>query len=175
MTVLHDAALAGIPDLIDRMLPAQAIQPSSVDLSLGERLDVMERGGIIDPECPDAIRWRRGCMVGGRWLIEQGALCLGTTAETLTIPDDHVGLLHGRSTLGRLGLLIHVTAGLLDPGYHGRPTLEIVSLAGAFRLRPGMQIAQLTLHRLTGAAERPYAGRYQGDTVPTPARVAVPV
>ena len=92
------------------------------------------------------------------------------TAEEIAIPNDLMGTLHGVSSLGRLGLLVHVTAGLADAGFSGRLTLELVSLGGTILLRPGMRIAQLTLHRMTSPAEAPYSGRYMNDVDPTPSR-----
>jgi dCTP deaminase len=174
MVVLSDRELDALtPDVVTPFHEA-ALQPASVDLTLGEELLLMEPG-IVDPEHPDDVRFTSVATFGGRWLVEPLRLCLGTTAETIAIPPDHVGMLHGRSSLGRLGLVVHCTAGLLDPGYRGRPTLEIVSLSNPIRLRPGMPIAQVTLHRLSSPARRPYgsaglASRYQGDMSPTPAR-----
>ena len=101
---------------------------------------------------------------------------LGTTVERIALPDDVVGRLEGKSSLGRLGLLIHSTAGYVDPGWDGRLTLELSNVANLpIVLTPGMKIGQLFLFRLSSPAEHPYGSekygpRYQGQRGPTPSR-----
>lgn len=166
MSVLNDDALR-------EMVPGSKPGPCSVDLHLGERLIRLPYGTVLDPERDQSDLWepvpRRES--DGRWWLAQGALYLGVTVETIAVPDDCVALLHGLSSLGRLGLLVHVTAGLIDPGNALKPTLELVSLGGSILLRPGMRIAQVTFHRLSAPAEHPYAGKYAGDQEPTPSRM----
>jgi dCTP deaminase len=101
---------------------------------------------------------------------------LGSTFEAVELPDDLAGRLEGKSSLGRLGLLTHSTAGFIDPGFQGHITLELSNVANLpITLWPGMKIGQLCLFRLTSAAEHPYGSRqagsrYQGQRGPTPSR-----
>lgn len=166
MTILSDGALREL------LGPDAAIGPASVDLHLGDTLLRLPYGVTLDPEIDQSNLWqtvpRRS---DGRWILGQGALYLGVTAEMVAVPTDHLVLLHGISSLGRLGLLVHVTAGLIDPGNTLHPTLELVSLGGQILLRPGMRICQVTYHKLTGPAERPYDGKYVADTKPVPSRM----
>ena len=177
MSVLSDlsirACLASLADPRLRIEPLAegAVQPSSIDLHLGDSLLRLPYGSVIDPEQDQAHLWEPVPLRDdGRWWLGQNTLYLGVTSEHVQIPNDMVGVLHGVSSLGRLGLLVHVTAGLADPGWSGRLTLELVSLGGTILLRPGMRIAQLTLHRMTTPAEAPYAGKYSGDVNPTASR-----
>jgi dCTP deaminase len=175
VTALSDATLRSLVMTgalgVSPMRP-EAIQPASIDLHLGDTLLVQEYGTTVDPEADQSNTWRTvDRNAPGRWFIGGMRLYLGATAERLRIPDDHIGLLSGISSLGRLGLIPHAQAGLLDPGYVGNPTLELVLFGQAAWLRPGMRIAQLVLYRLDQPAEHPYSGRYQKDDAPTPARV----
>lgn len=174
MSVLADAALRRCYTTGQQLvtpLRAGAVQPSSIDITLGGTLKRLDYGSVLDPSIDQSHLWREMPLRDdGRWLLGQGALYLGVTSETITVPSNMVALLHGVSSLGRLGLLVHVTAGVCDPGYSGRITLELVSLGAAIYLTPGMRIGQLTFHFLTTPAERIYAGRYQGDTSPTTSR-----
>jgi dCTP deaminase len=168
VSVLADAALRRCYTTGQQLvapLRAGAIQPSSIDLTLGSTLKRLDYGSVIDPAVDQSHLWREMPLrADGRWLLGQGALYLGVTDETVTVPANMLGLLHGVSSLGRLGLLVHITAGVCDPGYSGRLTLELVSLGGAMYLEPGQRVAQLTFQYLTTPAQRPYDGRYQNDT-----------
>ena len=101
---------------------------------------------------------------------------LGSTLEVCTLPDDLAGRLEGKSSLGRLGLLTHSTAGFIDPGFSGHVTLELSNVANLpITLWPGMKIGQLCIFRLSSPAEHPYGSavygsRYQGQRGPTPSR-----
>lgn len=174
MSVLADAALRRCylnGQHLVSPLRTGAVQPASIELTLGRDLKRIDYGSVIDPAIDQSHLWQpQALREDGRWLLGQGALYLGVTDETVTIPDNMVGLLHGVSSLGRLGLLIHLTAGLVDPGWSGRLTLEIVSLGGAIYLEPGQRIGQLTLHFCTTPAEHPYSGRYAGDIDATVSR-----
>jgi dCTP deaminase len=171
MTVLSDRSLRALPHLVTPTWP-RAIQPCSIDLHLGASLLKLPYGQVLDPEQDQADVWVDAPLRDdGRWLIGARQLFLGDTLERVTVPDDQMALLHGISSLGRQGLLIHVTAGLVDPGWIETPlTLEIVSLGGPIYLRPGMRIGQITYHWLDGAAEQPYVGRYRNDTGVQPSR-----
>jgi dCTP deaminase len=170
--ILSDRELDALtPDVVAPFHEA-ALQPSSIDLTLGDELLVLPYGVTIDPEVDQSDLWQAVPLRDdGRWLIGGHRLYLGVTAETVTMPPDCVGFLHGVSTLGRMGLVPHAQAGLVDPGWRGRLTLELILCGQAMLLRPEMRIAQLTIHRLSSCAERSYTGRYQSDTRPTPARV----
>jgi len=175
VTVLSDRDLA-------RLYPtAQAIGPASIDLHLGDALLTLEQGAVLDPEADQSALWKPvpRCVGGagdGRWRLEQGRPYLGVTRERLTVDSLHLALLHGVSSVGRLFLLIHVTAGVVDPGWtDGRLTLELFPLGAPVYLRPGQRIGQLTLHELSSRCERPYGhadlcSKYQGDAVPVPSR-----
>lgn len=159
-------------ELLNLFGPSFAVGPSSVDLHLGDTLLRLPYGVTLDPERDQSDLWETVPLrEDGRWWLGQGALYLGVTRETVNVPGAHMALLHGISSLGRLGLLVHVTAGLIDPGNSLKPTLELVSLGGSILLRPGQRIAQVTYHTLTSPPLRPYAGKYAGDEMPVPSKM----
>jgi dCTP deaminase len=155
------------------------IQPSSVDLHLSSRFQVFRnsRYPFIDPTMD-----QKGLMelveasVEEPLVLHPGEFVLGATIERLTLPDDIVARLEGKSSLGRLGLLIHSTAGYIDPGWNGTITLELSNVANLpMVLAPGMAIGQVSFMLMTTPVERPYGSpglrsRYQGQTDPTPSR-----
>jgi dCTP deaminase len=158
---------------------AQMIQPSSVDVRLDRWFRVFEnhRYPHIDPsvEQPDLTRLVEP--VGDEpFILHPGEFVLGSTYEIVSLPDDIAGRLEGKSSLGRLGLLTHSTAGFIDPGFSGHVTLELSNVATLpITLYPGMKIGQLCLFRLSSPAEAPYGSaaagsRYQGQRGPTPSR-----
>jgi dCTP deaminase len=110
------------------------------------------------------------------FILHPGEFVLGSTLERVTLPDDLVARLEGKSSLGRLGLLIHSTAGFIDPGWDGHVTLELSNVANLpITIYPGMKIGQLSFVQLTEPAERPYGSegigsKYQGQRGPTPSR-----
>jgi dCTP deaminase len=171
VTVLSDWSLRALPHLVTPT-QSRSIQPCSIDLHLGPSLLRLPYGQTLDPDVDQAGIWVDAPLRDdGRWLIGARELFLGATLERVTVPNDMMAALHGISSLGRYGLLIHVTAGLVDPGWIEAPlTLEIVSLGGPIYLKPGMRVAQLTFHWLDGAAEKPYGGRYVDDQTATPSR-----
>lgn len=166
MTVLNDAGLRKLyPDSL-------SVGPSSMDVHLGDSLIRLPYGVTLDPERDQSELWQDVPLrADGRWMLGQGSLYLGVTAETISVPIDHVALLHGISSLGRLGLLIHITAGLIDAGNELKLTLELLSLGGSILLRPGMRIGQVTYHQMTAPAEHPYRGKYLNDLWPVPSRM----
>ena len=109
-------------------------------------------------------------------MLHPGEFVLGSTLEVVTIPDDLAARLEGKSSLGRLGLLTHSTAGFVDPGFSGHITLELSNVANLpITLWPGMKIGQLCMFRLSTPAEHPYGSavygsRYQDQRGPTPSR-----
>jgi len=110
------------------------------------------------------------------FILHPGEFVLASTYEVVTLPDDVAARLEGKSSLGRLGLLTHSTAGFIDPGFSGHVTLELSNMATLpIKLWPGMKIGQLCLFRLSSPAEHPYGSavhgsRYQGQRGPTPSR-----
>ena len=110
------------------------------------------------------------------FVLHPGEFVLGSTYEVVTLPNDVAARLEGKSSLGRLGLLTHSTAGFIDPGFSGHVTLELANVANLpILLRPGMKIGQVCFFRMTSEAEHPYGSsvygsRYQGQRGPTPSR-----
>jgi dCTP deaminase len=155
------------------------LQPSSFDVRLDRffRLFDNHKYAVIDPaeHQPELTR-----LVETRddepFILHPGEFVLGSTYEAVTLPDDIAARLEGKSSLGRLGLLTHSTAGFVDPGFTGHITLELSNVATLpIKLWPGMKIGQLCFFRLSSPAERPYgsgeyASRYQGQRGPTASR-----
>jgi dCTP deaminase len=155
------------------------VQPSSIDVRLDRFFRVFEnhRYPHIDPavEQPDLTR-----LVEPEgedpFILHPGEFALGSTYEVVSLPDDIASRLEGKSSLGRLGLLTHSTAGFIDPGFSGHVTLELSNVATLpIKLWPGMKIGQLCLFRLSSPAEHPYGSavygsRYQGQRGPTPSK-----
>jgi dCTP deaminase len=110
------------------------------------------------------------------FILHPGEFVLGSTYEVVSLPDDVAARVEGKSSLGRLGLLTHATAGFVDPGFSGHVTLELANVATLpIKLYPGMKIGQLCFFRLSSPAEHPYGSekygsRYQGQRGPTPSR-----
>jgi dCTP deaminase len=113
---------------------------------------------------------------GEAFILHPGEFVLGSTLERVTLPDDLVARLEGKSSLGRLGLLIHSTAGFIDPGWDGHVTLELSNVANLpITIYPGMKIGQISFVQLSEPAEHPYGSqgigsKYQGQQGPTPSR-----
>jgi len=155
------------------------IQPSSVDVRLDRLFRTFEnhKYAHIDPaeNQPDLTR-EVGVASSEAFILHPGEFVLGSTYEVITLPDDIAGRLEGKSSLGRLGLLTHSTAGFIDPGFSGHVTLELSNVATLpIKLWPGMKIGQLALFRLSSPAEHPYGSavygsRYQGQRGPTPSK-----
>lgn len=155
------------------------IQPSSIDVRLDKffRLFDNHKYPFIDPaeEQPDLTRAVE-VAPDEPFILHPGEFVLGSTFELVTLPDDIAARLEGKSSLGRLGLLTHSTAGFVDPGFSGHVTLELSNVATLpIKLWPGMKIGQLCFFRLTSASENPYGSekygsRYQGQRGPTASR-----
>lgn len=153
------------------------IQPASIDVRLGRLFRVFEthRHPAIDPaiDQSEAARLVR-VSDDERFVLHPGEFALGATLEEVKLPDDLAARLEGKSSLGRLGLLTHATAGFIDPGFVGRITLELSNVARLpILLHPGMKIGQLCFLRLTSPARLPYGSpglgsKYQGQCGPTP-------
>jgi dCTP deaminase len=155
------------------------IQPSSVDVRLDRLFRTFEnhKYAHIDP-AENQPELTREVAVQGQdpFILHPGEFVLGSTYEVISLPDDIAGRLEGKSSLGRLGLLTHSTAGFIDPGFSGHVTLELSNVATLpIKLWPGMKIGQLCLFRLESPAEHPYGSavygsRYQGQRGPTPSK-----
>ena len=155
------------------------VQPSSIDVRIDRYFRVFHNSRythidvaremedlteLVEPKGDDPF------------LLHPGEFVLGSTLECVTLPDDIAARLEGKSSLGRLGLLTHSTAGFIDPGFTGHVTLELSNVANLpITLYPGMKIGQICFFRLSSPAEKPYGhgatgSRYQGQRGPTPSR-----
>ena len=155
------------------------LQPSSVDVRVDRYFRVFHnaRYPFIDVKQPQEELTELVEIDEERpFILHPGEFVLGSTLERVRLPDDLVERLEGKSSLGRLGLLIHSTAGFIDPGWDGHVTLELSNVANLpITLYPGMKIGQVSFLRMTTPADRPYGSagtgsKYQGQRGPTPSR-----
>jgi len=157
------------------------VQPASVDLRLGREFLEFQHANIpcIHPnseqEVAEYVAETR-VEEGDEYILHPGDFVLGTTVERVEIPDDLIAHVEGRSSLGRLAIVVHATAGLCDPGYQGQITLELSNLGTApVALTPGMRISQLTFTELKTSAERPYGeergSKYQNQSGPQASKI----
>lgn len=157
------------------------VQPASVDVRLGKRFLEFQRANIpcIHPNSEQEVEdYVTETVVdnGDEFILHPGDFVLGTTKERVDIPDDLIAHVQGRSSLGRLAVVVHATAGVVDPGYRGQITLELSNLGTApVALEPGMRISQLIFTELKSAAERPYGeergSKYQDQNGPQASRI----
>jgi dCTP deaminase len=155
------------------------VQPSSIDVKVSNLFRVFRNhtAAVLDVkqdltgltelvEVPD----------GEAFMLHPGEFALGSTLERVAVPNDLVARVEGKSSLGRLGLVIHSTAGFIDAGFDGHVTLELANLANLpITLYPGMKIGQISFIKMTSPAENPYGSgakgsKYQGQRGPTPSR-----
>ncbi|MDP9236311.1 MAG: dCTP deaminase [Chloroflexota bacterium] len=164
--------------LIDPLDP-QDIQPASVDVHIDRVFRVFKVSSrpFIDPRQPmDDLTDEVVIEDGEPFFIHPGEFVLASTLEVVSLPDDIVAQVEGKSSLGRIGLLIHATAGYVDPGWSGKLTLELSNVAKMpIALHFGMKIGQLSFLRMTTPVDRPYGSpglrsKYQGQMGPTPSR-----
>lgn len=174
---IREAIAAG--RIVIEPLDERLIQPSSIDVRISNLFRVFRNhtAGLIDVkqdmrfltelvEVPD----------DGVFMLHPGEFVLGSTLERIAVPDDLVGRVEGKSSLGRLGLLIHSTAGFIDAGFDGHITLELANVASLpITLYPGMKIGQVSFMQMTTPAEHPYGqgaagSKYHGQRGPTPSR-----
>jgi dCTP deaminase len=181
-SVLSDGTIRRLVDAgrirIDPWDPG-LVQPASVDLRLGSTFRVFHnfRVAAIDLRDPPTNLTEQITAADGEpFIIHPGEFCLGRTLEHVELPDDIVARIEGKSSLGRLGLIVHATAGFCDPGWKGTLTLELNNLTRIpIRLYPGLPIAQLSFMTLDRPAERPYGhaelgSHYQGQVEATESR-----
>jgi dCTP deaminase len=156
------------------------VQPASVDIRVSPQFLTFtnHRYVSIDPrECQEGLTELVDVGPDDAFILHPGEFVLGSTIERVTLDAAHVARLEGKSSLGRLGLLCHATAGWIDPGFSGRVTLELSNVATLpIKIYPGMAIGQLSFARLSSPARRPYGtegcgSKYQGQEGPTASRM----
>lgn len=157
------------------------LQPASYDVTLDNEFRVFNNHGFvcIDPKesvepLTEIVRVSlvKSAMIPDYFVLHPGEFVLGQTVERVVIPDDIVSRIEGKSSLGRVGVLVHATAGFIDPGFEGRLTLELSNQATVpIKLYPGMSIGQLSFQWTDQPVETPYNGKYQGDLSPTASRL----
>ena len=185
-SVLSDATIVALVDegriRIDPW-DERLVQPASVDLRLGDSFRVFHnhRVAAIDLRHPPENLTEEVIVPEDEsFVIHPGEFCLGRTLEWVELPDDIVARIEGKSSLGRLGLIVHATAGFCDPGWKGTLTLELNNLTRIpIRLYPGLEIAQLSFMTLDRPARRPYGSpdlgsHYQGQRAATASRYRAP-
>ncbi|MDB4978911.1 MAG: deoxycytidine triphosphate deaminase [Candidatus Peribacteria bacterium] len=155
---------------------------SSMDLRLGNTFKLYEHSkfAILDPKRPETLKGLMRTIEvpeGEPYIVQPGEFVLGVTQETITVPDDLVVRVEGRSSLGRLGIIVHSTAGFVDPGFHGTITLEISNLNRMpVALYPGMRVCQIAFEQMSSPAETPYNmkpnSKYQSQVLPEESRLS---
>ena len=155
------------------------VLPSSIDIKVHNLFRVFRNhtAGIIDvkKDMTDLTELV-DIPLDGVFILHPGEFVLGSTLERVAVPNDLVARVEGKSSLGRLGLLIHSTAGFIDAGFDGHVTLELANVANLpITLYPGMKIGQISFMKMTSPAENPYGSgakgsKYQGKRGPTPSR-----
>ena len=160
-------------------LDEKCIQPSSIDVKVSNLFRVFRNhtAGIIDVKQDlEDLTEMVSIPEDGVFMLHPGEFVLGSTLERIALPDDLVARIEGKSSLGRLGLLIHSTAGFIDAGFDGHITLELSNVASLpITIYPGMKIGQVSFVRMTTPADNPYGkgargSKYQGQRGPTPSR-----
>jgi dCTP deaminase len=158
------------------------VQPASIDLRLGDSFRVFHNHRVtaIDlRDVPTNLTEQVDVGPDEAFVIHPGEFCLGRTLEWVELPDDVVARVEGKSSVGRLGLIVHATAGFVDPGWKGTLTLELNNLTRVpIKLYPGLLIAQLSFMALDRPAETPYGSpelgsHYQGQVAATESRYGV--
>lgn len=186
MTILSDKTLKEYIEkgkiTIDPLEDEKQIQPSSIDMRLGNEFKVFKvvRKPYIDPKDPDDIAsYMESTVVkdGEAFIIHPNEFALATTNEYVKVPDDLVARVEGRSSMGRLGITMHVTAGFIDPGFEGKITLEISNIGSMpVALYPGQRVCQIVFETMTTPSELPYGhpernSKYMGQVKPESSRI----
>ena len=181
-SVLSDGTIRRLVDegrIVVKPWDPALVQPASVDLRLGDSFRVFHnhRAAAIDLRDPPTNLTEEVDVADGEaFVIHPGEFVLGRTLEYVELPGDIVARIEGRSSLGRLGLIVHATAGFVDPGFKGTLTLEIANLTRIpIKLYAGGPIAQLSFMALDAPAQRPYGSaelgsHYQGQMAATDSR-----
>jgi dCTP deaminase len=164
MSFLPDHEIHALgPDLLDPFYP-ECVEPASIDLHLSDEFLVPNISSIRCVDLANPVSFMERVVIDAEkgFVLHAGEFILGVTEEIVRLPDNVVGKIEGKSSLGRLGLMVHVTAGFIDPGFNGPVTLEMKNLLQVpIVLRPGKKICQIAFAYLTSAAQTPYNGRYQ--------------
>ncbi|MGN0092954.1 MAG: dCTP deaminase [Methanobrevibacter sp.] len=186
MAILSDKDLKKCIDdgkiVINPLTDEKQIQPSSIDMRIGDEFKVFRviRKPFIDPKDDDDIASYMESLTvedGEAFIIHPNEFALATTYEYVKVPDDLVARVEGRSSMGRLGVTMHVTAGYIDPGFEGKITLEISNIgAMPVALYPGQRVCQLVFETMTTPAEKPYGhpdrnSKYMGQKSPESSRI----
>ncbi len=163
--------------------PEVQIQPASIDLRLASDFITyrLPHVPVLDPndnELLAKITETHHVPEGEAFILHPGEFALGSTVEWVRIPEDLVARVEGRSSIGRLAIVVHATAGFIDPGFEGQITLELSNLGRVpVKLYPGMRISQIVLHTMTSPAERPYGpkrgSKYFGQVGPVTSRITI--
>lgn len=159
------------------------IHCSSMDFRLGKHFKIYNhvKYAILDPTKPETLEGATNLITINEpntpFIVQPGEFVLGVTMEKIKLPDDIVARCEGRSSIGRLGIIIHSTAGYVDPGFEGTITLEITNINRMpVALYPGMRIGQFAFQKMTSAAAIPYhkkaTSKYQNQSLPEESRVA---
>ena len=161
--------------------PDVQVQPASIDLRLGHDFLVFRTAHVpfLDTRSASGADHMERLHVpeGEPFVLHPGEFVLGTTLERVRIPFDLVAKVEGRSSLGRLAVVVHATAGFIDPGFEGHITLELSNLGRVpVALRPRMRVSQIALHQMSSPAQRPYGhpdrgSKYQGQRGPVASRI----
>ena len=167
----------------DNSAVMEQIHASSMDLRLGKYFKIYKHAKypVLDPMNMDSFKDVSQLIElkkGEPFIVQPGEFVLGVTEETVGLPDDIVARVEGRSSLGRLGIVVHSTAGFIDAGFVGTITLEISNLNRMpVALYPGMRVCQLAFETMTSPAEIPYnlkkCSKYQGQKLPEESRICV--
>ena len=186
MAILSDKDLKKCIDdgkiVIDPLTDEKQIQPSSIDMRIGDEFKVFRviRKPFIDPKDDDDIASYMESLTvedGEAFIIHPNEFALATTYEYVKVPDDLVARVEGRSSMGRLGVTMHVTAGYIDPGFEGKITLEISNIgAMPVALYPGQRVCQLVFETMPTPADKPYGhpdrnSKYMGQKSPESSRI----
>ena len=156
------------------------VQPASIDIRLDGRFRVFRnyRYSCIDPKAlQEDLTELVEVGPDEPFIVHPGEFILGNTVERIKLGDDLVARLEGKSSLGRLGLIVHATAGYVDPGFEGNITLELSNVANLpIRLYPGMKVGQISFFAMSTPADRPYGhpdlgSKYKGQSAPTASRM----
>ena len=156
------------------------VQPASIDIRLDGRFLVFRnyKHSCIDPKAlQEDLTEMVTVAEGDPFIVHPGEFILGNTVERVKLGNDLVARLEGKSSLGRLGLIVHATAGYVDPGFDGNITLELSNVANLpIRLYPGMKVGQISFFAMTTPADRPYGSpglgsKYKGQTAPTASKM----
>jgi dCTP deaminase len=182
VTILSDGGIRmrifigdlGIEPFDDKM-----VQPASVDFTLADTILVFNNHQVaaLDPfDIPEGLHTAVTLTREQPFILHPGEFVLGATAERVSMPDDLVARCEGKSSLGRLGLQVHSTAGFVDPGFSGQVTLELSNVANfPLVLTPGMKVGQFAFETLDAPAQRPYGhpdlgSKYQNQSGPVASR-----